>query len=84
MLTFIGLANLRDATLLQVLFNLHIYALLRYCILFSSYIPTFSSMYTLTRCCATARFLQFTGLRDVTLTGVGGWVGGCNNVNVEY
>ena len=35
MLTFIGLAHLRDATLLHVLFILHTYALLRYCIFFS-------------------------------------------------
>ena len=38
MLTFIGLAHLRDATLLHVLFNLHNYVMLRYC--------TFSSIYT--------------------------------------
>ena len=29
MLTFIGLAHLRDATLLHVLFNLHNYVMLR-------------------------------------------------------
>ena len=42
MLTFIGLAHLRDATLLHVLFNLHNYVMLRYC--------TFSSIYTTTWC----------------------------------
>ena len=42
MLTFIGLAHLRDATLLHVLFNLHSYVMLRYC--------TFSSIYTTTWC----------------------------------
>ena len=71
MLTFIGLAHLRDATLLHVLFNLYNYVMLRYC--------TFSSIYTTTWCYATARSLQFTQLRDATLTGgggVGGWVGG--------
>ena len=40
MLTFIGLAHLRDATLLHVLFNLHNDVMLRYC--------TFSSIYTTT------------------------------------
>ena len=42
MLTFIGLAHLRDATLLHVLFNLHNYVMLRYC--------TFSSINTTTWC----------------------------------
>ena len=42
MLTFIGLAHLRDATLLHVLFSLHNYVMLRYC--------TFSSIYTTTWC----------------------------------
>ena len=42
MLTFIGLAHWRDATLLHVLFNLHNYVMLRYC--------TFSSIYTTTWC----------------------------------
>ena len=59
MLTFIGLAHLRDATLLHVLFNLHNDVMLRYC--------TFSSIYTTTWCYATARSLQFTHLRDATL-----------------
>ena len=61
LLTFIGLAHLRDATLLHVLFNLYNYVMLRYC--------TFSSIYTTTWCYATARSLQFTQLRDATLTG---------------
>jgi len=37
MLTFIGLAHLRDATLLHVRFNLHNYVMLRYCT-FSEYV----------------------------------------------
>jgi hypothetical protein len=40
MLTFIGLAHLRDATLLHVLFKVYNYVMLRYC--------TFSSSYTTT------------------------------------
>ena len=73
MLTFIGLAHLRDATLLHVLFNLYNYVM-------------FSSIYTTTY--ATARSLQFTQLRDamllhvrfnlhnyVMLRWVGGWGG---------
>ena len=103
MLTFIGLAPLRDATLLHVLFNLHNYVMLRYC--------TFSSIYTTTWCYATARSLQFTQLRDGALLHVlfnlhtyvmlryctfssmytttwcyvdwGGWVGG-GDVNVHW
>ena len=59
MLTFIGLAGLRDAMLLHVLFNLHNYVMLCYC--------TFSSSYTKTWCYATARSLQSTQLRDATL-----------------
>ena len=42
MLTFIGLAHLRDATLLHVRFNLHNYVMLCYC--------TFASIYTTTWC----------------------------------
>ena len=40
MLTFMGLAHLRDATLLHVVFKLYNYVMLRYC--------TFSSSYTTT------------------------------------
>ena len=40
MLTFMGLAHLRDATLLHVLFKVYNYVMLRYC--------TFSSRYTTT------------------------------------
>ena len=40
MLTFMGLAHLRDATLLHVLFKVYNYVMLRYC--------TFSSSYTTT------------------------------------
>ena len=98
MLTFIGLAHLREATLLHVLLKLHNYVMLRYCT-FSS-INTTTWCYvdwsggvggwvnihggdvnvhwtcTLRWCYATARSLQLTQLRDATLTGVGGWVGG--------
>ena len=42
MLTFMGLAHLRDATLLHVLFKVYNYVMLRYC--------TFSSSYTTTWC----------------------------------
>ena len=75
--------QLRDATLLHVLFNLHNYMMLCYC--------TFASIYTTTwcyvdwGCYATARSLQFTQLRDARLTGVGGvggWVG--RDVNVHW
>ena len=52
--------------------------MLRYC--------TFSAIYTTTWCYATARSLQLTQLRDATLTGVGGWVGGGvgGDVNVHW
>ena len=40
MLTFMGLAHLRDATLLHVLFKLYNYVMLRYCTLSSSYTTT--------------------------------------------
>ena len=47
--------QLRDATLLHVLLNLHNYVMLRYC--------TFSWIYTTTWCYATARSLESTQLR---------------------
>ena len=72
MLTLLGLAHLRDATRLHVLFNLHNYVMLRW--------PRWGDGWvvgrdvnapwtcTLTWCCyATARSLQFTQLRDATL-----------------
>ena len=59
MLTFMGLAHLRDATLLHALFKVYNYVILRYC--------TFSSRYTTTWCYATARSLQGIQLRDATL-----------------
>ena len=68
--------QLRDATLLHVLFKVYNYVMLRYC--------TFSSRYTTTWCYATARSLQGIQLRDATLTGVGGWVGGGGDVNVHW
>ena len=52
--------QLRDATLLHVLFKVYNYVMLRYC--------TFSSSYTTTWCYATARSLQGIQLRDATFT----------------
>ena len=52
--------QLRDATLLHVLFKVYNYVMLRYC--------TFSSRYTTTWCYATARSLQGIQLRDATFT----------------
>ena len=63
MLTFIGLAHLRDATLLHVFIDLHNYVMLRYC--------TFSSIYTTTWCYATARSLQLTQVHRKVKTLVG-------------
>ena len=62
MLTFIGLAHLRDATLLHVLFNLHNYVMLRYC--------TFSSIYTTTWCYVD--WSGWVGGGMLTLIGIGG------------
>ena len=59
MLTFMGLAHLRDATLLHVLFKLYNYVMLRYC--------TLSSSYTTTWCWGMLTFMGLAHLRDATL-----------------
>ena len=47
MLTFIGLAHLRDATLLHVRFNLHNYVMLRYCTFSEYFFPIFTEKWRL-------------------------------------